>query len=188
MIPIVPQRPAAAAATSTDHQRHDRVLAGVVLVAGWEGLAIMAEASGDGMNARQLAEAYLDALGRADLAAMLTLFSDGAQVYSPLYGPMPASDFYPALFTDTAESRLTLHGVMHGSAANGTPLASVWFEFGWQLAGGRQVRFDVVDVIELASDSHIASIRIVYDTAPIRPVFEEQTGQRSWRGRWRGND
>jgi ketosteroid isomerase-like protein len=148
----------------------------------------MAEASGDGMDAQQLAEAYLDALGRADLAAMLTLFSDGARVHSPLYGPMPASDFYRALFADTAESRLALHGVMQGSAADGTPLAGIWFGFGWQLAGGQQVRFDVVDVMELAGDGRIAAVRIVYDTASVRPVFEQQTSRRSWHGGWPGND
>lgn len=132
------------------------------------------------MNPGELAEAYLGALGRADLAAMLSLFSDDALVHSPLYGPMPARDFYPALFGDTAESRLTLRAVTEGTAADGTPVAGIWFEFDWRLAGGEQVRFDVVDVLELAADGRIASLRIVYDTAAIRPVFEQETGRRSW--------
>jgi hypothetical protein len=34
----------------------------------------------------------------------------------------------------------------------------------------------------LASDGRIATLRIIYDTAFIRPVFEEQTGRRSWHG------
>ena len=50
------------------------------------------------MTARELAEAYLGALGRADLTAMLSLFSEGAVVHSPLYGPVPACEFFPALF------------------------------------------------------------------------------------------
>ena len=135
------------------------------------------------MNPQELAEAYLGALSRADLAAMLRLFSGGAQVHSPLYGSMPPRDFYAALFADTAESRLKLRGVMQGPAADGTPLVSIWFGFGWQLAGGQQVHLDVVDVLELASDGRIGVLRILYDTAGIRPVFEGQTSRRSWRGR-----
>jgi hypothetical protein len=133
------------------------------------------------VNPEELAEAYLRALGCADLAAMLSMFSDGALAHSPLYGTMPVSDFYSALFSDTAESQLTLHGVTQGNAVDGTPLVGIWFDFNWWLAGGRRVRFDVVDVLELAVDGRIAALRIVYDTAAIRSVFEEETGRRSWR-------
>jgi hypothetical protein len=133
------------------------------------------------MTARELAEAYLGALGRADLTAMLSLFSAGAVVHSPLYGPVPACEFFPALFGDTAESRLTLRGVTKGTAADGTPLVSIWFHFDWQLPGGQQAPFDVVDVLELDHGGHIAALRIVYDTADIRPIFEQETGRRSWR-------
>ena len=88
--------------------------------------------------ARELAEAYLGALGRADLTAILSLFGAGAVVHSPLYGPVPACEFFPALFGDTAESRLTLRGVTQGTAADGTPLVSIWFHFDWQLPGGQR--------------------------------------------------
>jgi len=130
---------------------------------------------------RELAEDYLSALGRADLDAMLSLFNARALVYSPLYGPMPAGDFYAALFGDTAESQLTLRGVMDGAAIDGTPLVSIWFTFGWRLAGGTRVSFDVVDVLELAGDGRIAALRIVYDTSGIRPIFEQQTRRHSWQ-------
>jgi hypothetical protein len=84
------------------------------------------------MGPRELAEACLDALGRADLTMMLSLFSDGALVHSPLYGAVPASEFFPSLFGDTAESRLTLRGVTQGEDAGGTPLVSIWSHFDWQ--------------------------------------------------------
>jgi hypothetical protein len=130
---------------------------------------------------QQLADAYLGALGRADLAAMLDLFSDGALVHSPLYGPAPAGDFFPALFSDTSEARLTLRGVTQGAAADGAPLVSIWFHFDWRLPSGRKAPFDVVDVLELAADGRIAALHIVYDTVDVRPAFEQDTGQPSWR-------
>jgi ketosteroid isomerase-like protein len=129
---------------------------------------------------RQLADAYLDALARADLAAMLALFSENALVHSPLYGPAPASQFYPALFGDTAQALLTLLGVTHGAKAGGGPLVSIWFHFDWRLPSGRRAPFDVVDVLELAPDGRIAALHIVYDTADVRPAFEDDTGQLSW--------
>ena len=52
--------------------------------------------------------------------------------------------------------------------------------FDWTLSGGRQAPFDVVDVLELAPDGRIAALRIVYDTADVRPVFEQETGKPSW--------
>jgi hypothetical protein len=39
----------------------------------------------------------------------------------------------------------------------------------------------VVDVLELANDGRIAGLHIVYDTAEIRPAFEQETGRLSWR-------
>jgi hypothetical protein len=41
---------------------------------------------------QELAEAYLGALGRGDLDALAGLFTGGAMVYSPLYGPLPPAD------------------------------------------------------------------------------------------------
>lgn len=132
------------------------------------------------MTAQELAEAYLGALSRADLDAMASLFSDGALVHSPLYGPLPAARFFPALFADTAESRLTLRGVTQGSTAQGTPLVTIWFHFDWRLPSGQRAPFDVVDVLELAADGRIAALHIVYDTADVRPVFENETRRPSW--------
>jgi ketosteroid isomerase-like protein len=141
---------------------------------------MMASVTEDQAAAQRLAEAYLGALGSADLTAIIGLFSDGALVHSPLYGPTAATDFFPALFRDTAESRLTLRGVTHGTKADGTALVSIWFHFDWQLPSGRKAPFDVIDMLELTDDGRIASLHIVYDTAQVRPAFEQETGRRSW--------
>jgi ketosteroid isomerase-like protein len=129
----------------------------------------------------QLARTYLDALGSADLPAMLALFTADGEVHSPLYGPMPAASFFPELFGATTESSLTLQGVAQGTAEAGPPLVTLWFRYDWLMAAGARTSFDVVDVLELAPDGRIATLRIIYDTVLARPLLDQQTGQPSWR-------
>ncbi|MFE0104574.1 nuclear transport factor 2 family protein [Streptomyces sp. NPDC059009] len=131
------------------------------------------------MTAGELVSAYLAGLERADAEAVLELFAPGAVVHSPLYGPKPATEFYPELFADTSRSRLTLLGVMEGRGRDGAALVSFWFHFDWRLPSGAAAPFDVVDLAELAEDGRIATLRIVYDTVDVRPVFERETGT-SW--------
>jgi hypothetical protein len=122
---------------------------------------------------------YLAAVTASDLEGMLSLFADGAVVHSPLYGDLPATDFYPALFADTGAAHLTLLGTMHGASTAGRPLVSFLFHFDWTLADGTAAPFDVVDVAELDDAGRITSLRIVYDTVSVRPAFEKATGQTS---------
>ncbi|MET8559007.1 nuclear transport factor 2 family protein [Streptomyces sp. NPDC004959] len=132
------------------------------------------------MTATELVSAYLSALERADAEAVLELFAPGAMVHSPLYGPRPATEFYPELFADTSRADLTLLGVAEGRTQQGAALISFWFHFDWRLPSGAAAPFDVVDLAELAEDGRIATLRIVYDTVDVRPAFERETG-RSWR-------
>ena len=125
--------------------------------------------------------AYLQAIRDADVDAMLGLFADGAIVQSPLYGTLPATEFYPTLFADTASAKLTLLGTMRGTSSDGRALLSFLFHFDWVLPGGTAAPFDVVDVAELDDDGLISSIRIIYDTVDVRPAFEADTGRRSVR-------
>lgn len=125
------------------------------------------------MGPEQLTAKYLDALAAGDSDAVLTLFGEGATVVSPLYGTLPAEEFYPALFADTAQSQLTLRATMTGELNDRTVL-SFWFDFDWTLASGEPAPFTVVDVAELDTDGRIDRLHIVYDTAPIREAFERQ--------------
>jgi hypothetical protein len=126
------------------------------------------------MNAERLAAAYLEALGQADAVAVLRLFRPEAMVHSPLYGPVPAAEFYPRLFADTGGAKLHLRGV-----ARGPRLVTVWFRFDWSLPSGAPADFECVDVMELDDDGLIRALRIFYDTVTARPVFEQETGG-SW--------
>lgn len=125
------------------------------------------------MTDDDLVTEYLDALAAADVDRLLRLFSDDGQVESPLYGTRTARDFYPALFADTRESRLTLKATMTGEL-DGRRLLSFWFDFDWILANGEPAPFSVVDVAELDDDGRITRLHIVYDTAPIRAAFDRQ--------------
>jgi hypothetical protein len=127
------------------------------------------------MTGAQIATAYLNALENEDAAAVLALFQPEAIVHSPLYGPVPATRFYPALFTDTGRARLHLYGV-----AEGEHLAAIWFHFDWTLPSGQSAGFDCVDMLTLDHDGLISELHIIYDTIAVRPVFEQETG-RSWR-------
>lgn len=126
------------------------------------------------MDAATLASAYLSALERADAPAVLRLFGPGALVHSPLYGPTPAAEFYPALFADTGRSELTSRGVAEGRTADGRRLVSFWFHFAWRLASGAEAPFDAVDLAELDDDGRITALHIVYDTVTVRPIFEAE--------------
>ena len=125
------------------------------------------------MTHETLVDEYLEALAEGSTERVLALFAPGGQVDSPLYGTLPAVEFYPALFADTGQSRLTLRTTMEGQLS-GLPVVSFWFDFDWTLANGEPAPFTVVDVAELDADGLITTLHIVYDTAPIRAAFERQ--------------
>lgn len=125
------------------------------------------------MTPRERADAYLSALARADLPAVLALFADDGVVHSPLYGTKPAREFFEGLFADTARSILTPKAVFLDE--DGTGLA-LHFDYEWTLGNGEIVRFEVVDVFRLAADDRFATMTIIYDTAPLRAAFEASRG------------
>jgi ketosteroid isomerase-like protein len=127
------------------------------------------------MTARGLASAYLSALERGDLPAILALFRPDAIVHSPLYGPTPAADFYRRLLADTGHSELHLRGV-----AEGERLAGIWFRYDWTLASGTPAGFECVDMLELDEQGLITALHIFYDTVTARAAFERETGG-SWQ-------
>lgn len=123
------------------------------------------------MNVSRLVDEYLASLEAADADRVLALFTADGIVDSPLYGTLPASEFYPLLFADTASSRLTLRATMTG-AQEGGAVVSFWFDFDWTLSTGEPAPFTVVDVAELDHHGLIERLHIVYDTAPIRDAFD----------------
>ena len=126
----------------------------------------------DGIRADvdHLVNEYLASLEAADADRVIALFTPDGSVESPLYGTMPAAEFYPVLFADTASSRLTLRTTMTGST-EGRTIVSFWFDFDWILSTGKPAPFTVVDVAELNEAGLVERLHIVYDTHPIRDAF-----------------
>lgn len=124
-------------------------------------------------NVNLIATKYLEALEESSVDKVLALFAADGIVYSPLYGEKLAVDFYPELFADSGSSKLTMKGVMIGeSAETAIAIFSIWFHFDWTLANGEPAPFDVVDVVELDSQTMlIKKLHIIYDTHNIRDKF-----------------
>jgi ketosteroid isomerase-like protein len=80
----------------------------------------------------ELIDEYLAALEVGDAERVLALFAPDGNVHSPLYGAVPAHQFYPTLFADTAELRLTLRRVFRDDGE----AVAFWFDFTWVLADG----------------------------------------------------
>ena len=122
----------------------------------------------------ELIDEYLAALEVGDAERVLALFASDGIVHSPLYGSVPARQFYPTLFADTAEAKLTLRRVFRDDRE----AVAFWFDFGWVLADGTPAPFTVVDIAELTEDGLIADLPIIYDTSPIRGDFQQATRNR----------
>jgi len=115
------------------------------------------------MDAQTLAGRYLAALEAASPDAVAALFTEDGVVNSPLYGVQPARAFYAALFAVTQASDTTLLRVLTGEDGS----VALHFRYRWTLAGGAVVTFEVADILAMR-DGKIASLTILYDTAPLR--------------------
>jgi|GEM_PF-4555051 len=63
------------------------------------------------MENRTFANTYLSLLKDGDATKLAQLFSKEGMVSSPIYGLVPATDFFKKLFEDTNASKLTLDGI-----------------------------------------------------------------------------
>jgi len=116
---------------------------------------------------KEMCEAYLEALNEGNLDKVLALFTENAMVHSPLYGKVPAADFYRELFADTRQSETTLLHVFDRAEPDDS--VALHFHYRWTLQGGRVVEFECVDVFGISrGDGRFESLRIIYDTHPLR--------------------
>lgn len=127
------------------------------------------------MNTQELCTHYLDALNAGDLEGVLALFTDEAEVVSPLYGVRPVREFFGGLFADTNRSQTRLVNIFE--AIGETPAVALQFDYRWTLKNGSVVSFGCVDVFGLApGGDRFSGLAIHYDTAPLRAEFEAARG------------
>lgn len=121
------------------------------------------------MKHKQLLEKYLAALEAGSYEGLMELFEPDGVVLSPLYGQMPAREFYRDLFEDTRQSKLTLLDTLE-SNENGNS-CGVHFIFDWTLADGTLFPFECVDMFEVSPAGRFSKLTIIYDTAGVRDTF-----------------
>jgi len=109
-------------------------------------------------------------LQKADYEQLMQLFASDAVVLSPLYGKRPAAAFYKDLFADTQQSELTYLTTFTDPTER---KIAVNFLYRWTLADGAVTTFDCVDIFELDENGKIKLLKIIYDTAKTRPMFQQ---------------
>jgi hypothetical protein len=113
---------------------------------------------------------YFKGLETGNLSMILHVFAGNAMIHSPLYGDVPAAEFYAKLFADTRRSDITLLNVFDSTENNYT--TAVHFKYHWILSDGTPTHFECVDVFKFDETGKIADMTIIYDTAKLRPAFE----------------
>ena len=122
------------------------------------------------MSKQEIAKVYIEFLSKGDAASIIRLFAVSGTVHSPIYGLKPAAAFYQDLFKDTNQSALVIKGIFEEADKNQLAL---YFEYKWTLKSGKQVVFDVVDILEFDEDLKIQKLTIIYDTVRSRKLVEE---------------
>ena len=116
----------------------------------------------------QIAESYLEALQASDLKGILSLFDPQGVVISPVYGQRSAQEFYELLFKDTQSSETKVLDILTNPK---NKCIALYFQYKWTLSAGKEVSFECVDLMRMNHEHKIASLRIIYDTHPIRPYL-----------------
>ncbi|RIA09509.1 hypothetical protein OE09_1347 [Flavobacteriaceae bacterium MAR_2010_72] len=121
-------------------------------------------------NLQDLGKAYLSYLELNETQKIIDLFTEDGIVNSPIYGIMPASEFFNTLSTDTSNSKLKLLGIFVDPNATRIVL---YFNYEWTLANQDKVKFDVVDVMTFDAENKIVSLHIIYDTVKSKGAVDK---------------
>ena len=115
---------------------------------------------------KNIIQDYLEALAMGDMEEIVSLFDTDGVVNSPLYGSLPAVEFYAQLESDTSNSRIELIALFEDTVSN---KGVAHFIYHWTMTNGREVQFECADVFEFSEDNKITLLTILYDTASIKP-------------------
>ncbi|KAA1245051.1 nuclear transport factor 2 family protein [Aquimarina sp. RZ0] len=122
------------------------------------------------MTKEEVARSYLSFLEQGKVKEIVTLFTKEGIVISPVYGTLPASEFYETLADDTSSSELTFDGLFYEKESD---RISLLFDYIWRLKKGNIVKFKVVDILEMTSENKIKKLTIIYDTVHSREEIKK---------------
>jgi len=122
-------------------------------------------------NIEKLCRNYVSAMESGDLEALLANFADDATAKSPIFGELPAREFYAYVLGEISGRSMTLKTIFTGSRDSSR--AAIHVVYTRTVGGGEPATIEGVDVFDLTGDgSKIAAVTIIYDTAPVRSDFD----------------
>ena len=115
--------------------------------------------------------AYFHALESKCYDQIIRLFEKEATIHSPLYGVIKAEQFYKKLFNATDNSKISLKNIF--ISESNPSCAAAHFLYNWALIDGTLATFECIDIFEFSTNGSISSLKIIYDTYPVRKNFEQ---------------
>lgn len=115
---------------------------------------------------------YLQELERGNVAAICSLFTPHAQIYSPFLGWMQPAPFFEKVVAASGQS--TIKPIDVCASVEGHPRVAAYFIYDWALKDGSTATFECVDIFEFDADGAIEKMIIVYDTHPIRATVGDK--------------
>lgn len=111
---------------------------------------------------------YMQALANCDLDGLCSLFSEDAQVYSPLLGWVDPRLFFEKMcrLSDLSASWQKAHNTL--MSCEDKPVMVKHFTYHWAVKDGRSTTFEVCDVFEFDENNRIVRETILYDTYQLR--------------------
>ena len=118
-----------------------------------------------------LCRSYVTHLESGNLEALLANFADDATATSPIFGTLPARDFYTYVLREITDRSIELKTIFVG--ASDPSRVAIHIAYTRTAKGGRPATLEGVDVFELTGDGNrFAAVTIIYDTAPVRSDFD----------------
>ena len=112
-----------------------------------------------------LIEEYFQCMSDSDIEGIIAMFASDGFVISPFLGKMSASDFFMKLGNASNKSTLTIYDILISGSQN---TGAGHFRYDWTLADGSELSFEGVDYFTFNDDLKFQSMRIYYDTHPLR--------------------
>lgn len=116
-----------------------------------------------------IAQAYAGALASNNYKAITNLFARDGAVSSPVYGNMPACEFYENLFKKNIYSDVRIKNIFKES--NDPHIFALHLLLKAKVPDV-QVN-DCIDILNLNAEGKIRSLTIIFDTFPVRNMLKK---------------